>query len=97
MMDTLSVKLPYAASVGNTTLPAGQYMVRDLKDDGNESILEFTPAKGASVNVIMMQIATPNEKPAEHTQVVLRSEGNNKYQLDKIFLEGRDYGFELLK
>jgi len=42
-----------------------------------------------------MRISEPNNKRADHTQVVLQHSGDT-YQMDKIWLEGRDYGYELL-
>jgi len=43
---------------------------------------------------LVTQVSSPNNKPAGQTVVVLRHEGD-KYQIDKIWLQGRDYGYDL--
>jgi hypothetical protein len=42
-----------------------------------------------------MRISETDNKRADRTEVILRRE-SGKYQIDKIWLEGRDYGYELL-
>lgn len=96
MMETVTVNLPFAANVGSTTLPAGQYTIRDLKDDGSSSILEFISLKGPSVSTLVNQVETPGDKPADRTEVIVRSDGEKKY-IEKIFVQGHEYGFELVK
>ena len=94
MADIVTVKLPYAASVGKVTLPAGEYTIRDLKDDGSTTVLSIQSAAGPGVSALVTQVSSPNNKPAGHTEVVLRHEGG-KYQIDKIWLQGRGYGYDL--
>jgi len=94
MADIVTVKLPYAASVGKVTLPAGEYTIRDLKDDGSTTVLSIQSAAGPGVSALVTQVSSPNNKPACQTEVVLRHEGG-KYQIDKIWLQGRDYGYDL--
>jgi len=79
MVEIVTVKLPYTATVGNITLPAGAYTIRDLKEDGSSPVVPTL---------------APNTRVTAQTQVVLRHEGN-RYQVDKIWLQGRDYGYEL--
>ena len=88
MADIVTVKLPYAASVGKVTLPAGEYTIRDLKDDGSTAVLSIQSAAGPGVSALVTQVSSPNNKPARQTEVVLRHEGG-KYQIDKIWLQGR--------
>jgi len=94
MADIVTVKLPYAASVGKVTLPAGEYTIRDLKDDGSTVVLSIQSAAGPGVSALVTQVSSPNNKPARQTEVVLRLDGD-KYQIDKIWLQGRDYGYDL--
>jgi hypothetical protein len=82
--------------VGTITLPAGEYTIRDLTDGGSSSsVLQIQPEKGKAITAVVMRISEPNNKRADHTQVVLQHSGDT-YQMDKIWLEGRDYGYELL-
>ena len=96
MVDIVKVTLPHGATVGTITLPAGEYTIRDLTDGGSSSsVLQIQPEKGKAITAVVMRISEPNNKRADHTQVVLQHSGDT-YQMDKIWLEGRDYGYELL-
>ena len=96
MEDMVKVTLPQAIMVGNVTLPAGHYTIRDMNDEGGStSVVQIRSSTGLSVTAEVMLISEPNNKPASRTEVVLRQEGNH-YQMDKIWFEGREEGFELL-
>lgn len=96
MVDIVKVTLPHSAMVGTTTLPAGEYTIRDLRGDGgSSSVLQIQPERGGSVTAVVMRISEPNNRLAEHTEVVLQHSGD-VYRMDKIWLQGRDYGYELL-
>ncbi len=94
MSDIITVKLPYAATLGKVTLPAGEYTIRDLKDDGSTAVIAIQSVSGPSVSALVTQVSSPNNKLAGQTEVVLRHEGD-KYQIDKIWLQGRDFGYDL--
>jgi hypothetical protein len=91
-LGTVRVTLPVDANVGHVTLPAGHYSVHEL----NDSVLQFTSDdhKGVSTFVTAMPILAPNQAAVDHTGVVLR-EKETGYQVDKIWLQGQDMGFEL--
>jgi hypothetical protein len=96
MSDMVKVTLPHGAMVGTVTLPAGEYTIRDLTDDGSSSsVLQIRSAAGKMVIAEAMRISEPDNKRADRTEVILQREGG-KYQMDKIWMEGRDYGYELL-
>jgi hypothetical protein len=95
MVDTVRVTLPYAATLGNVTLPAGDYTIRNVEDNGNSAVLRIYSNKGVSVSALVMQVDAPNHRTPQHTSVVLRHEGDS-YQVDRIFLEGQDIGYEFL-
>jgi hypothetical protein len=91
-METVHVNLPVAAKVGNVSLPAGAYSIHEL----NNSLLEISSdaRNGVSVFATVNQIDAPNHEAADHTAVTLRKDDKG-YQVDKIWLEGKDLGFEL--
>jgi hypothetical protein len=91
-MERVTVNLPVAAKVGNFSLPAGEYSIREL----NNSVIEISSnaRKGVSVFATVNQIDAPNHEAADHTKVTLRKDANG-YQIDKIWVEGQDLGFEL--
>lgn len=89
-MDGMKVTFPVDAKVGKTTLPAGSYSIKEL----NNSVLEIKSQdkKGPSAFVTVMTVASA--KPVDKSKVVLKKEGE-AYQVDSIWLEGQDLGFEL--
>ena len=85
-MDIVKVTLPQGASVGTAALPAGDCTIRGLTNDGSSSsTLQIRSATGGFVAAVALRIQEPLGKPAGHTQVLLRRNGD-KYQLDKIWL-----------
>ncbi len=94
--DMVKVTLPRATMVGSVTLPAGDYTIRDINDEGGSTtVLQIRSDKGLSVTAEVMLISEPDNKPAGRTEVVLRRQ-ENQYQMDKIWFEGRDEGYQLL-
>ena len=91
-MEPVRVNLPYATKAGNVTLPAGEYSIRELKN----SVIEISSDahKGTNTFVMFNEITAPNRAVANHTNVILRHDANG-YQLQSIWVEGQDIGFEL--
>jgi hypothetical protein len=92
--ELLTVKLPYETAIGKSILPAGDYTVRGLGTESSTSVLEFVSASGHGISVLVSEISAPNGQEATRSQIILRSE-NGKYQIDKVWLEGLDHGFQL--
>jgi hypothetical protein len=92
METSVRVNLPVDAKVGNVSLPAGGYSIREVKN----SVLEISSdsRKGASAFVIVNPVETANHEAADHTKLVLRK-NENGYQLQSIWLEGQEMGFEV--
>jgi hypothetical protein len=88
----MTVNLPNATMVGSTSLPAGEYTVREIESNGNGAILQFGNATGTKATVFAQQI--PSD--VTRSEVTLKSDGAH-LQLDKIFLAERDYGFQVAK
>lgn len=88
----IRVNLPYEASVGSVTLPAGEYSIQTMNTNGASALL-FRTADGGSVAIATAQAIANNS--SGQTRVELQKVGD-KYQIDKIFVEGRATGFDLL-
>jgi hypothetical protein len=93
MTDSLTVNLPYAASVGGVTLPAGQYTIRDVQNDGSSSVIEISSYKGKSVAVIATEVLAPKHTVSDDARVVLKQTGQG-YQIQTIWLAGQEIGYE---
>jgi hypothetical protein len=91
-MEPVRVTLPYATKAGNVTLPAGEYSIRELKN----SVLEISSEahRGTNTFVMFNEITAPNGAAADHTKVILRHDANG-YQIQSIWLQGQEIGFEL--
>jgi len=88
----MTVNLPNATMVGSTSLPAGEYTVREIQSAGNGAILQFSDVTGHRATVFAQEI--PSD--VTRSEVTLKSDGE-RLQLDKIFLAERDYGFQVAK
>lgn len=88
-MESMNVTLPVDAKVGNVSLPAGKYSIKEV----NKSVLQIRSDKknGATAFVTVMSITG---QKAGKSKVTLKMEGG-AYQVDTIWLEGQELGFEL--
>jgi hypothetical protein len=95
-VNTMTLTLPFAASVGGVTLPAGEYTIRDVQDHGGTSVLQISGHDGQSVFAIAMEVVAPKrQQPADEATVELKLTDTG-YQIHAIWLAGRGIGYELL-
>lgn len=86
----LRVRLPYAVTVGNVTLPAGDCTVTDSKDNGHETFFVIRSAAGPAVDLMMERDSEFDSQDAATSAVELRHVGD-KYEFAGIRIEGRGY------
>jgi hypothetical protein len=95
-VNTMTLTLPFAASVGGVTLPAGEYTIRDVQDHGGTSVLQISGHDGQSVFAIAMEVVAPKrQQPTDEATVELKLTDTG-YQIHTIWLAGRGIGYELL-
>ena len=93
--DTVKVTLPFDAVMGAATVPAGDYLIRELENRGEGTVLEIMSVSGHfHAMTLAALVPTENTQPALKTEIVLRHDAS-KYVATAIWLQGRDYGFEL--
>jgi hypothetical protein len=94
LYDKVIVDLPYRVTLNNTTLEPGHYVIRQLDSPGGGSrVLQIFTDNGMRLKTSTMTIpALDNNTPAS-TKVVLHHYGND-YYFDKIWIQGKDYGYE---
>jgi hypothetical protein len=92
LTDGVRVKLPYPVTIGDVVLDPGEYEIR-RPSPTNEQILRFFSNDKLRYQTAAQTIPTEDEKAAEKTRVLLHHIGGS-YYLDKIWMEGRNYGFE---
>jgi hypothetical protein len=94
MYDKVIVDLPYAVTINNTTLQPGHYVIRQLETPGQDSkVLQIFGDSGMKLEAAAMTIATLDNNTPQKTDIVLHHFGND-YFFDKIWIQGKNYGYE---
>lgn len=94
MYDRIHVNLPYKIMLGEKTLEPGDYTIQRLPDNGGARILLFYTDNGLKFETSVMTIPTLDPDTAKETKLVLDHVGED-YYIHKIWVEGKDYGYEL--
>ena len=93
MYDKVTVNLPYAVTVNGTVLQPGEYVIRQHEDPAGSRVLHFFIDGGMKLETTAMAIPTLDNRTPEHTKLILDHIGDN-YYLHKIWVQGKDYGYE---
>jgi len=92
--DRIMVKMPYAMNVNGTVLQPGDYEIRQHDSvAGGSRILHFYSDNGMKFETTAMAIPAVDNKTPEKTQLELNQYGND-YYLNKIWVQGKNYGYE---
>jgi hypothetical protein len=92
--DEVLVTLPSTARVGEHTLAAGDYKIRQIPSANNPRILQFIDRDGKKVETSISAIPALKNSGADSTMVELKQIGGNQY-VRHIWIEGKAYGYEL--
>ncbi|HLK70080.1 MAG TPA: hypothetical protein VKU19_41910 [Bryobacteraceae bacterium] len=94
LWDRVHVNLPYTVTVGDKTLEPGEYTFQQNQDpSGASRVLLIYSDKGMKFETSALTIPTLDPDTARDTKVVLHQIGSD-YYLDKIWVQGKDYGYE---
>jgi len=94
LFDKVLVDFPQNVKVGDQTVPAGHYEVRQLRNSaGGARILIVTTDGGTRYEASGATIPILNNETPSETRVILQHIGQN-YYLNKIWISGKDYGYE---
>lgn len=92
--DRVDVNLPYSVTVGDRTLPPGNYVIQQLRDiGGNSRVLLIYGENGTKFETSALTIPTLDIKTPDQTSVILHHFGPD-YYFDKVWIQGKDYGYE---
>lgn len=94
LQDSLSFHVPFSFYIENTRLPAGDYSIRAMDPTDTFDLL-ITNASG-TVEVDFLTNAVQTEQPATDPELEFQKFGN-RYFLSRIWLEGANRGFALMK
>jgi len=92
LTDGVKVTLPYAVTVGDVVLDPGEYEIR-RPSQTNDQILRFFSNDKLRYQTVVQTIPAEEEKAPEQTRVLLHHIGDT-YYFDKIWMEGKNYGYE---
>jgi len=94
LYDKVIVDLPYAVTINNTVLQPGHYVIRQMDDAGtNSRVLMIFSDHGMKLRATSLTIAALDINTPEKTSVILHHFGND-YYFDKVWVQGKNYGYE---
>ncbi len=89
--EIATVRLPFAARVGTTLLPAGQYRVGTVENGGSTSVLTLVDDEGHCATVPAKRVLQEGAGSAE----LKFTRSGSELKLRRIFVEGRAYAYDL--
>jgi len=93
LYDRVAVDLPYTVTVRDTTLQPGQYVIQRLVGDNSNRVVQIFGNDGKKIETPILTVATVDNNAPGKTEVALHHFGND-YYFDKIWIQGKDYGYE---
>jgi hypothetical protein len=94
LWDVVKVNMPYTVTIGDKQLQPGDYTIQQFHDTGGGSrILLIYSDNGMKFETSAMTIPALDPNTARETKVMLHHFGND-YYFDKIWIQGKDYGYE---
>ena len=91
----VTVNLPHAVTVGNATLPSGQYTISAVDMASGDDLFIIRSGKGNTAITIQAQkVMLPTH--SEKTQVTMSKDGAN-WTLDTLVVGGTDVSFQFTK
>jgi hypothetical protein len=94
LYDRVNVTLPYPVTIGDRTLQPGDYVIQQLRDAGGGSrVLLIYSDNGMRFETSALTIPALDINTPEKTSVILHHFGKD-YYFDKVWIQGKDYGYE---
>ena len=92
--DVVHVNMPYTVTIQDKELPPGEYIIQQLKSPaGSSNVLLIYSNKGMKFETSAMTIKALDINTPQDTSIVLHHIGDG-YYYDKIWIAGKDYGYE---
>ena len=94
LYDKVTVDLPYRVTLNETTLEPGHYTIRQLDSPGGGSrVLQIFTDNGMRLKTSALTIPALDNRTPTGTKVILHHYGSD-YYFDKVWIQGKDYGYE---
>lgn len=91
----VTVNLPHAVTIGNATLPSGQYTISAVDMASGDDLFIIRSDKGNTAITLQAQkvmLAGHSDK----TQVTMSKDGDN-WNLDSLVVAGTDFSYQFTK
>jgi hypothetical protein len=94
LWDRVDVNLPYSVTIGDRILQPGSYVIQQLDSpSGGSQVLLIYGDNGMKFETSALTIPALENRTQPDTRVVLHHIGND-YYFDKVWVQGKDYGYE---
>jgi len=94
LWDRVDVNLPYSVTIGDKTLQPGNYVIQQLDDpSGGSQVLLIYGDNGMKFQTSALTIPALENRTQPDTRVILHHIGND-YYFDKVWVQGKNYGYE---
>src|ERR1700689_3089212 len=93
--DRVEVNLPYSVTIGDKILQPGNYTIQELDSVAKSPVLLIYGDNGMKFETSAMTIGALENRTQPDTRVILHHIGND-YYFDKIWIQGKDYGYEFV-
>jgi hypothetical protein len=91
--DVVKVNLPYTVTVGDKIIQPGDYIIKELPSQDKSRVLLIYGDHGMKFETSVMTIPAYDPQTLEKSEVTLHHIGND-YYFDKIWVQGKNYGYE---
>jgi hypothetical protein len=95
LYDTVTVDLPFEVRVQDQVLKPGEYRIQEQRSAADTGVLLIYDNEGTEFKTSVMTIDTMDKKAPEDTKVVLQQIGDD-YYFDKVWIQGKNYGYEFV-
>lgn len=94
MFDRVDVTLPYSVTIDGKILQPGNYVIQQLESQSGASpVLLIYGDNGMRFETSALSIPALENRTQPDTRVILHHIGND-YYFDKIWVQGKNYGYE---
>jgi len=94
MFDRVDVNLPYSVTIGDKTLQPGNYIIQQMDSmSGGGQVLLIYGDNGMKFQTSALTIPALQNRTQSDTRVILHHIGSD-YYFDKVWVQGKDYGYE---
>src|SRR5262245_33538447 len=93
LYDKVIVDLPYTVTVRDTTLEPGQYVIQQFAGESSSQVVQILGNNGMKLETTVITIPALDNNTPDKTEVTLHHLGND-YYFDKVWIQGKNYGYE---